>query len=53
MYLTLPGDEEYYPAMHQKLLDVFKEQDQEKARQAMYDHILVTAEKAIQSMEKI
>lgn len=53
MYLTLPGDEEDYPSMHQTLLDVFREQDPDKAGQIMHDHILVTAEKAIQNMRDI
>lgn len=53
MYLTRPGDEEEYAEMHQALLDVIKSKNQEKAVSLIEEHILDTAEKAIQELEKI
>jgi DNA-binding GntR family transcriptional regulator len=51
MYLTRPGDEETYGETHQELLDVLREEDPYRARQAVKEHTLVTAERAIARLE--
>jgi DNA-binding GntR family transcriptional regulator len=51
MYLTRPGDEETYGSTHQELLDLLREGDQNRLSQAIADHILVTAERAIKRMK--
>ena len=51
MYLTRPGDEETYGSMHQELLDILQECDPRKIRQAIKEHILVTAKNAIERTE--
>ncbi len=51
MYLTRPGDEETYGGTHQELLDIFQEGDPSKVEGAIKEHILATAEKAIDRLE--
>lgn len=51
MYLTLPGDEEEYAKTHQDLLDILKEGNPEKSVQTMQEHIITTAESAIEKLE--
>lgn len=50
MYLTRPGDEKTYGSMHQELLDILQECDPKNVRDAIEEHILVTAKKAIERM---
>lgn len=50
MYLTRPGDEEAYGNTHQELLDIMQDGDHEKLNQAISEHILATAERAIERM---
>jgi DNA-binding GntR family transcriptional regulator len=50
MYITRPGDEETYEETHQELLDLFCSEDNDRAVAAIKEHILVTAEKAIERM---
>jgi DNA-binding GntR family transcriptional regulator len=47
MYLTRPGDEAGYPVMHHKLLEVLRSGDVDRAVEAVREHILVTAERAV------
>ncbi len=51
MYLTRPGDEETYGSTHQELLDIMRECNPDKLKEAIRQHTLVTAEKAIKRME--
>jgi len=51
MYLTRPGDEEAYGSTHQDLLDIMRDGDHDKLSQTISDHILATAERAIERME--
>ncbi len=50
MYITRPGDEETYEETHQELLDLFYSGDIEQAVEAIKEHILITAENAIERM---
>ncbi|MGB7876473.1 MAG: GntR family transcriptional regulator [Anaerolineales bacterium] len=51
MYLTRPGDEESYGSTHQELLDIMRDGDHGKLNQTISDHILATAERAIERIE--
>jgi DNA-binding GntR family transcriptional regulator len=51
MYLTLSGDEFEYSKMHQSLLDVLKHRNPEEAAQVMREHIISTAEEAIEKLD--
>jgi DNA-binding FadR family transcriptional regulator len=51
MYLTRPGDEAAYGSTHQELLDIMQNGDHNKLKQIVSDHILATAERAIERME--
>ncbi len=50
MYLTLPGDEEEYASMHQTLLNSIKSRNPQNVDQTMSDHIILTAEPAIDKL---
>lgn len=50
MYLTRSGDEDTYGSTHQELLDTLRQGDPERVKQAIKEHILVTAERAIARM---
>ena len=50
MFLTLPGDEEEYGAMHQTLLDILREGNPDTISRAMRDHIIDTAEDSIANL---
>jgi DNA-binding GntR family transcriptional regulator len=51
MYLTRPGDEESYGSTHQELLEVMLEGNRDRLSQTISEHILATAERAIERME--
>jgi DNA-binding GntR family transcriptional regulator len=47
MIITRPGDEESYPETHRVLLETLKKRDPIKAKEAIQEHALLTAEHAI------
>lgn len=47
MLITKRGDEESYPTTHQQLIEVLKQGDAIKAKEAIQEHILETAERLI------
>lgn len=51
MYLTRPGDEQAYGSTHQELLSIMQSGDHNKLNQVISDHILATAERAIERMD--
>jgi DNA-binding GntR family transcriptional regulator len=51
MYVTRPGDEEAYPQTHREVIAVLRQGDAEKAKAAIRQHTLTTAERAISRLE--
>jgi DNA-binding GntR family transcriptional regulator len=48
MIITRPGDERDYPESHRELLEILRQRDPEKAMEAIRDHTLLTAQRAIE-----
>jgi DNA-binding GntR family transcriptional regulator len=51
MYLTRPGDEESYPETHRQVIAVLRQGDAARAKAAIREHTLTTAERAISRLE--
>jgi DNA-binding GntR family transcriptional regulator len=52
MYITRPGDEQYYPTSHHQLVEIMKSRNCELASQTIQEHIRLTAMRAIERLSK-